>query len=210
MRNLPSILVGSWFTAVLLTPLQSSALAQPAVGGTGSVTARSYQPIVSGTAISVVSAENTDQYERLKASIEESLRARGYKVSEDGLLVLEFYGSEVLGNRVVEKPTEALALRSAVPGADRTEATGLLDSLNNSLFGEKSANSSNMPDTQPAVRQVHLSMTLTDRRVAKRIWQGTAAGDLRYGDSFGTTQSLVPFLVGKIGMSANGERFDMP
>ncbi|HYB11371.1 MAG TPA: DUF4136 domain-containing protein, partial [Alphaproteobacteria bacterium] len=172
-------------------------------------TARSYQPLAAGTSISVQSANDTDQSERLKASIEASLRDRGYKVSDDSPLVLEFYGSEVLGNQVTEKPTGALALQNVTPETDRSNAGGLLDSINSSLFGGKGEGVSNQPDTQPPVRQVHLSMTLSDRKAARRVWQGTAAGDLRNADSFATTQSLVPILVGKIGMSANNERFDL-
>lgn len=210
MRNLPPILVGSLIAAAFLATLPSSALAQPTATASGSVTARSYLPMAAGNAISVEASDNTDQYERLKASIEASLRERGYQVSDDGPLVLEFYGSEVLGNQVTEKPTGALALQSAIPGTDRTNATGLLDSINNSLFGEKGTSTSNQPDTQPVARQVHLSIILTDRKAAKRLWQGTAAGDLRDANSFATTQSLVPILVGKIGTSANDERFDLP
>ena len=210
MRKIPAITVFKLLATALLAVLPSLASGQSANTAAGFVTARSYQPIASDIAIAVVAAEDTDQYERLKASIETSLRARGYRVSDDGPLVLEFYGSEVLDNRIVEKPTEARALRSAVPGTDRSNAAGLLDKLNDSLFGEKAASSSNAPDVQPATRQVHLSMSLTDRREAKRVWQGTAAGELRRADSFAVTQSLVPFLVNKIGTTTTDERFDLP
>jgi hypothetical protein len=218
MRQLTAFAAGLILLAASAAGL-AGALAQDTPPATGTVIAKSYEPLPPNLAIAVVAARDTDQYARLKASIEAVLRARGYSVSDDGPLVLEFYASEVLGDRVVEKPTGALALKSVMPQPADNARIGLLSGLNQSLFGDDSGrgtvpaatpDSSGATDVQPAPRQVHLSMTLTDQRAARRLWQGTAAGDQRRPDSFAATQALVPFLVSKVGMTVSHEKFDMP
>lgn len=198
--------------AGLLAILAPTAWAQGVDLSTGTVTARSYEPFHPGGAITVVKADDTDQYERLKAAIESALRARGYRVVDDGRFALEFYASEVLDNRAVERSNGgALASQSAVPlSPERAGSMGLLSGLNQRLFGDNSAQTPGASEARSAPRQVHLSMTLTDQKAARRLWQGTAAGELRRADSFASTQSLVPFLVDYVGRTANGEKFDLP
>jgi len=176
---------------------------------TGSVTARAYASLAPGCAISVVPAQDTDQYQRLKAAIEASLRSRGYVVSDNAPLLLEFYATEVTGGQVGGQTNGAKALESAVPNNEKTESMGVLTPLNQNLFGGETATGSAATGA-PSPRQVHLSMMLSDQRAARRLWQGSASGEMRRPDSFAATQSLVPFLVGKIGMSATDERFDLP
>lgn len=204
-----SILMAS-FLLILAPAVQ----AQSVDRSSGSVTARSYEPFQTGSTITVVKADDTDQYERLKTAIESALRARGYRVADDGQFVLEFYASEVLGNGTVERPNGgALASQSAVPlSPERSGSMGLLSGINQRLFGENQTLGPEARESEgrPVYRQVHLSMTLTDQKAARRLWQGTAAGDLRRADSFAATQSLVPFLVRYVGRTANGEKFDLP
>ncbi|HUI16891.1 MAG TPA: DUF4136 domain-containing protein [Alphaproteobacteria bacterium] len=192
---------------VLMAP---QAWAQATAGPpTGSVTARAYAPLPPGAAISVVASEDTDQYQRLKAAIEASLRARGYAVSDNAPFLLKFYATEVLGNRVSDKTNGALALESSVPNNDQTQSMGVLAPLNQNLFGGETA-SGTTAGAASSRRQVHLSMMLSDQRAAKRVWQGSASGEMRRPDSFAATQSLVPFLVDKVGRTVTDERFDVP
>jgi hypothetical protein len=176
---------------------------------TGTVTARAYAPLPPRAAISVVASEDTDQYQRLKAAIEASLRARGYTISDTAPFLLKFYATEVLGNRVSERTNGALALESSVPNNDQTQSMGVLAPLNQDLFGGETPPSASA-NGAASRRQVHLSMMLSDQRAAQRIWQGSASGEMRRPDSFAATQSLVPFLVDKVGRTVTDERFDVP
>lgn len=213
MRKLPLTLAGSLLAVALLLPAAPKAAAQALPPAMGTVTARSYAPLTPGSTIAVVTALDSDQYERLKTAIENSLRARGFRISNDSPLTLEFYATEVLGGRTVDRANGGRAVQSAVPGIERSRSAGLLTDLNQSLFGEKPGNGPGAVDpgtAQGAGRQVHLSMTLTDSKAARRIWQGSAAGEMRRPDSFAATQSLVPFLVDKVGTTVTDERFDVP
>ena len=173
------------------------------------MTARAYAPLPPRAAISVVASEDTDQYQRLKAAIEASLRARGYTISDTAPFLLKFYATEVLGNRVSERTNGALALESSVPNNDQTQSMGVLAPLNQDLFGGETPPSASA-NGAASRRQVHLSMMLSDQRAAQRIWQGSASGEMRRPDSFAATQSLVPFLVDKVGRTVTDERFDVP
>lgn len=204
MAKFHALLAGLALILVLPQAWAQTAPAQP----TGSLTARAYSPLPAGAAIAVVASDDTDQYQRLKAAIESSLRARGYTISDNAPFVLEFYATEVLGSRVSQGTNGARALESAVPNAEQTQSMGVLTPLNQNLFGNETRSGATAGGSpQP---QVHLSMMLSDQRAARRIWQGSASGEMRRPDSFAATQSLVPFLVDKIGTTVSNERFDVP
>ena len=196
--------------AGLLLLLAPAAWAQSdAPAPTGTVTARAYAALPPGSAIAVVPSEDTDQSQRLKSAIESSLRARGYVISDSAPLQLEFYATEVTGNPRGDNTNGARALESSVPNSDQAQSMGVLRPLNQNLFGDEAGDNRTTGNTPPG-RQVHLSMMLSDRTAAKRVWQGSAAGVLRRPGSFAATQSLVPFIVDKIGRTVTDERFDMP
>jgi len=176
---------------------------------TGTVTARAYAPLAAGAAIAVIPADDTDQSQRLKTAIEGSLRARGYVISDSARLQLVFYSTEVTGTRSSGNVNGARALESAVPNSEQAQSMGMLAPLNENLFGNDTS-TANAPTGGSIGRQVHLSMMLSDQPAAKRIWQGNASGLMLRPDSFAATQSLVPFLVDKIGQSVTDARFDMP
>jgi hypothetical protein len=177
---------------------------------TGMVTARSYEVLAPGAAIAVRPASDTDQYQRLKTTIEESLRARGFQVADNSRLVLEFYSTEVTGGPIIERPSGGRADKSSVPGQAQAPSMGVLTGLNQSLFGEQPQRGAGGGGETAAPREVHVSMTLTDQPAARRVWQGSASGEVRRADLFAATQSLVPFLVDRIGTTVGAERFDLP
>jgi len=177
---------------------------------TGALTARSYEALLPGSTIAVQAAEDSDQYQRIKAAIEASLRGRGYTVADDAPFVLEFYATEVTGSRVADRSNGGRALQSAVPGADQAPSMGVLSGLNQNLFGGDASRRGSDQGSAAEPSRVHLSMMLSDQRAARRIWQGTASGELRRPDSFAATQSLVPILVNRIGMTVANESFDLP
>jgi hypothetical protein len=201
-------LTATGMAAAWLALLAAPGMAQD-VRAHGNLTARSYAPLTPGAPITVEAAQDTDQYQRLKAAIEQSLRANGYQVAADGQLILEFYASEVLGGGPVEKQTGARTQQGLVRGTEPPYRTGILDKLNNSLFSGEVAQPSKEGEPPPP-RQVHLSMTLTDWNASRRIWQGSASGDMQRADTYASTQALVPFLVSKLGTTISGERFDLP
>jgi len=182
----------------------------------GIVSARSYNALPPGAAIVVQPADDTDQSQRLKHAIEIALKNNGYRVSDDGPLVLEFYSSEVFGPGIVNSTdchrTEARPLRpvnSAVPCASQCPGSTPLAQRNQSLFGAAD-HASNQPGATPTLPQVHLSIMLNIRQVTQRVWQGSASGELAQSDTFAATAALVPVLVGKIGQTVGFERFDIP
>lgn len=203
--------IGALLAAILALAAPAAWAQAPAGAATGTVTARAYQALPPGAAIAVEPAQDTDQNQRLKTAIEALLRERGYRVVDNAQLVLEFYATEVTGSQIVERPGGGRALESPVPGTGQGFRTGALSSLNQDLFGKGSKRSGDGPSgVAPPPSQVHLSMMLTDRRAARRVWQGSASGELRRPDSFAATQSLVPFLVQKLGMTVGAERFELP
>ncbi|HLI13442.1 MAG TPA: hypothetical protein VKY65_17765 [Alphaproteobacteria bacterium] len=207
----------SFLTAVLVLGLAPLAWAQTSQPAIGTITARSYSPLPAGAAIVVQPADDTDQSQRLKGDIEAALRAHGYRVVNDGPLVLEFYSSEVQGAEAIEKPGSRRLNQGSlppidkpIPRADQSSGTGLLSGLNQGLFGTTEEESASRTGKPAEPRQVHLSIMLNDNQAAQRVWQGSASGELRQPDSFAATQSLVPFLLSKLGTTVGMERFDMP
>ena len=183
---------------------------------TGTISARSYNSLPAGAAIVVQPADDTDQSQRLKSAIELALKKAGYRVANDGPLVLEFYSSEVLGPSVVNSSDchrpdagQLRPMNSAVPCMGQFPGSTPLTQLNQSLFGAPD-HASNQPGVTPALPQVHLSIMLNNRQVPKRVWQGSASGELAQADTFAATAALVPVLLGKIGQTVGFERFDMP
>ena len=192
----------------LLAPTPAAwAQNQNAPAPSGIIDARVYAAIPAGASIAVVMDQDTDQYERLKAAIETTLRNRGYRVSDDGALVLDFYGSEVIGGRTVDRAANAPANQSLAPVPAHNANLGLLSGVNQDLFGDQASASDN---GAASGRRVSLSMTLTDKASSSRLWQGSAMGIPRGADTFAATKSLIPYLVSAFGRTAQGEKFDMP
>jgi hypothetical protein len=212
MRQISILAAGLLMAAIsaLSAPAwaQSAGAPQDSSTPTGTINARAYAPLPVGSAISVVMDENTDQYQRLKVAIEAELRGHGFLVSDDGQLVLVFYGSEVIGGHPVDRESNAPGARSLAPVPAHDATLGMLTGLNQDLFGDDQGSG---PDAAAnSGHQVSLSMTLTDKNSAQRLWQGSAAGVPHNADSFAATKALVPYLVYAIGRTASGEKFDMP
>ncbi len=188
---------------------QAKAQTEPPAAS-GLLTAHSYQAIPPGAAITIEAADDSDQYQRLKAAITTALRERGYQVVDDGPYVLEFYATEVIGSSGRDRSNGARATQSAVPGGDQAQSMGVLSGLNQNLFGNEASSGGTNQAAAEEPRRVHLSMMLSDQHAARRVWQGTASGELRRPGSFAATQSLVPFLVNRVGATVSNERFEMP
>jgi hypothetical protein len=192
------------------------ASADASAAATGTISARAYNALPAGAAIVVQPADDTDQSQRLKSAIELALKKDGYRVTDDGPLVLEFYSTEVLGPSVVNssdchRPDAGWlgAANSAVPCTNQFPSTTPLAQLNQSLFGAVD-HAPNQPGAAPTPPQVHLSIMLNNRQIAKRVWQGSASGELVQPDTFAATAALVPMLVAKLGQTVGFEQFDMP
>lgn len=213
MRQISILAAGLlWAATLALSPpvawAQTQGAPQDASTPTGTINARAYAPLPAGQAVAVVMSENTDQYQRLKAAIEGELRGRGYLVSDDGQLVLEFYGSEVIGGHTVDRAADAPGAQSLAPVPAHNANLGMLTGLNQNLFGDDQASGPDAAATSG--HQVSLSITVIDKQTARRLWQGSAAGVPHTADSFAATKALVPYLVYAIGRTATGEKFDMP
>lgn len=211
-----SVLLG--IAPFVCAPVASAQVASTDSSGaaTGTISARAYNPLPAGAAIAVEPADDTDQSQRLKSAIELALTKDGYRVTEEAPLVLEFYSTEVLGPSVVNssdchRPDGGWLgpANRAVPCTNQFPGATPLAQLNQSLFGGAD-HAPNQPGAAPTPPQVHLSIMLDNRRIAKRVWQGSASGELVQADTFAATAALVPMLVAKLGKTVGFEQFDMP
>ena len=168
----------------------------------GLINAVAYKPLPAGVAITVRPMDDSDENLVLQKRIEGELKAQGYSVSGDGVLILTFETRDTVG------AWSDTGRRSVLEFQYKNERLrlNLFDSAKGGVFNEGRADGTSI--VTPS--QYRIDATVDDRRNGERLWQAWATASLQQSDGATLTRSMVPVMVGSLGKTVRRQTFQLP
>ena len=167
----------------------------------------SFQPVPERPVFSVRPLDNSDANLKLKVSIEEALRARGYGVSKDSPMVLSFDTRDEVGAWSDAGRRTILELKSegGREGSEYAHAkVNIFDSASGGLLNQGHGGTSiATPSTY------RIDVTLDDKASGRRLWQGWAIADLSRGERADLDRAMIPAIVENLGRTTTRKPFDL-
>ncbi len=167
----------------------------------------SYQPLPERAIVTVRPLDNSDVHMKLKTSIEEALRAKGFGVTTDSPLVLSFDTRDEVGAWSDAGRRTILELRAegGREGGEYAHAkVNVFDSVSGGLLNEGRGGTS---ITTPSTYRI--DFTVDDRTNGRRLWQGWAVANLSYGDRNDLDRAMIPVLVQNLGRTITRQPFTL-
>jgi hypothetical protein len=167
----------------------------------------SFQTLPERAIITVRPLDNSDAHLKLKTSIEEALRARGFGVTKDSPLVLNFDTRDEVGawsdagRRTI---LELMSDKSREDGDYAHAKLNVFDSASGGLLNEGRGGTS---ITTPSTYRI--DFTVDDRTNGRRLWQGWAVANLAYGDRNDLDRAMIPVLVQNLGRTTTRQPFNV-
>ncbi len=199
---------------VVLAWAPATAQEKPAAGNGGaSATAQafvnsvSYQPLPARAVVTVRPLDNSDANLKLKTSIEEALRAKGFGVAKDSPLVLSFDTRDEVGAWSETGRRTILELRAegGREGGEYAHAkVNVFDSASGGLLNEGRGGTS---ITTPSTYRI--DATLDDRTSGRRLWQGWAVANLAHGERSDLDRAMIPVIVQNLGQTTTRQPFNL-
>ena len=199
---------------VVLAWAPATAQEKPAAGNGGaSATAQafvnsvSYQPLPARAVVTVRPLDNSDANLKLKTSIEEALRAKGFGVAKDSPLVLSFDTRDEVGAWSETGRRTILELRAegGREGGEYAHAkVNVFDSASGGLLNEGRGGTS---ITTPSTYRI--DATLDDRTSGRRLWQGWAIANLAHGERSDLDRAMIPVIVQNLGQTTTRQPFNL-
>ena len=193
------------FLAVFLSAVLSVA---STVRAEGMISAVSFLPVPTGSAIFVRPLDNSDNNLVLQKDFEKALKTKGYTIREDATLILTFETRDDSGawagggeNRLVEL-------------SNNSDQSGLnAPRVRFNLFNSQRGGILN-PNRKDFTRTVtpssfRIDVTVDDKSNGKRMWQGWSSADTRVGDSRATSRKMIPVLVDGLGQTIRQKTFTL-
>ena len=174
----------------------------------GLVSAVSFSPLASGSAISVRPLDNTDSNMILKKDFELALKSKGFKIGRDEALILTFETIDESGawigggeNLIIE-----LSNHDDQSGTD-------LPRVHLNLFNSRRGGILN-PKRLEKTRTVtpssfRIDVTIDKKANGKRIWQGWSSINSRIGDNQKPSRKMVSVLVESLGQNISRKPFSL-
>ena len=180
----------------------------PQGGGEGEINAVAYSPLPAGASIKVRALDNSDHNLFLQKEFERLLRAKGYRVADDGEYVLSFDTRSEAG-AWVDKGRRTVLELDAHGGRDGGEFAqvrlNIFDSQRGGLINEGDGGTA---VTTPS--QSSMEVTIDEKKNGRRIWQAWTTTNLKFTDSESISRALVPAVVADLGQPVTRKLFKVP
>ena len=174
----------------------------------GVLNAVSYGPLPGSSAIFVEPLDNSDLNLEVQAEFERQLRAGGYTISADAVLILTFETRDEIGAWSDRGRRTVIELqgRGGVVGRDSASArVNLFDSAKGGVLNRGQGGGT----TIVTPSRYRLDVTIDDRRTGVRLWKAWAIAELQQYDGATLTKAMVPTLVRNLGESVKSEPFEL-
>jgi len=184
-------------------------LTTAAASADGTLNAVSYQPMPTGTTLSVRPLDNSDHNMLLKADFERALRGKGYTISDDAKLVFTFETMDTAGAWTGGGPNPFIEL------SNNPDQTGIeAPRVKFNLFNTERGGILN-PDRTEVTRMVtpssfRIDVTIDSLTDGKRLWHGWSSINIGAGDNREMTRSMVPVMVEGLGKTVREQKFQVP
>jgi hypothetical protein len=159
-----------------------------------------FQPFAASLPINVRVLDNSEENLALQGELEKALVGRGYVVGPEGSpLVLTIDTGDAVG--AWQSPSDSSRVRVR-DDRGRLFPNGELDMTRQLQLP--------LPRTTVVTpAQFRLSLTLDQRPVGGRVWQGWAIADLSQGNPAELGQAMVPKLVASLGQTVRQQSFEL-
>jgi len=193
-----------WIVVVAIAMATSSVLAQ--AGSEGILNAVSYRPLPTEASIRVQALDNSDENLTLVEVVKEALTASGYKLAEDGGMILTVETRSEIGAWSTTDRRHVLEIQSQTNShSDETQVKlNLFDSNTGGILNKGSSGTSITTASQYIVE-----ISLDDATNGKRLWQAWAAADLGQSDSLTLMRGMIPALSDALGKTVSRKTFQL-
>ena len=199
---------------VVLVWAPATAQEKPGAGDSGASAAVqafansvSFHPLPERAIVTVRPLDNSDANLKLKTSIEEALRAKGFGVTKDSPLILSFDTRDEIGAWSETSRRTILELRAegGREGGEYAHAkVNVFDSASGGLLNEGRGGTS---ITTPSMYRI--DATLDDRTNGRRLWQGWAIANLSHGERTDLDRAMIPAIVQNLGRTTTRQPFNL-
>ena len=208
VQALAHVLVGVVaFAAIPVMAQDAARPAQQEAARQGLVNAVAYLPIPDRAVLAVRPLDNSEANMKLKAAIEDALRARGFGVAANAPLTLSFDTRDEIGawSETGRRSILELKAEGGREGGEYAHAkVNIFDSATGGLLNEGHGG------TSIATPSAHrIDVTVDDRTNGKRLWQGWATANLSHGERADLDRSMIPMIVQNLGRTVNRQPFSL-
>lgn len=209
LKSAPAVVLGAVLTWAPVTAQEKAPAGDSGAGAAtqGFVNSVSYQPLPERAIITVRPLDNSETNLKLKTSIEEALRAKGFGVTKDSPLVLSFDTRDEIGAWSDAGRRTILELRAegGREGGEYAHAkVNVFDTASGGLLNEGRGGTS---ITTPSTYRI--DVTVDDRTNGRRLWQGWAVANLSLGNRSDLDRSMIPVIVQNLGRTTTRQPFNL-
>lgn len=182
------------------------AAAQPAAPQ-GIVNTVAYQPIPEKATLAVRPLDNSDANLKIKAAIEDALRARGFGVAQTAPLTLNFSTRDEIGawSETGRRTLLELKAEGGREGGEYAHAkVNIFDSATGGLLNQGHGGTT---ITTPS--SYRIDATLDDKTSGRRLWQGWTIANLSHGERAELDRAMVPVIVQNLGRTISRQPFNL-
>lgn len=191
----------------IMTFLPPVGTAQAQSMGEGLMNALSYKSLPANAVFSVRPLDNSDQNLRLKQEFENALRAKGYGVSDDAALVINFETRDEIGSYSTRNKRSVLELQARggrEGGEDAKMRFNLYDSNSGGML-----NTGKGETTIQSPSEYRLDVSIDDKSTGKRHWQAWTVAGLDRSDSTALYIGMIPEMVANMGERVKSHVFEL-
>ncbi len=188
----------------LVTFHQNAAASNDAV-----ISGINYRPMPAGAVMEVQVLDNSNENLEVLSVVSDSLRARGYPVSETGILILTLETRDEIGAWSTSGDGKTIEFR-ILQGSGGTGDSELRLNLFDSTSGGLLSNSQSNPTTIVTPSHYVINATLESREDGKRLWEGSVASDLGQSNSNDLLRRMAPLIAQIVGQSVDRQMVPLP
>ena len=194
------------FVAMTVICIAPPTQAADPLGDSGVFNAVAYKPLPHDRPIAVRPLDNSDANLAVQRAFEQQLRAIGYDVRPDALLVLSFETRDEIGAWSDDGRRTVLELQGRSGGNDDSASArfNLFDSARGGIMNE--GRNSGTSIVTPS--QYRLDVSIDDKQSGERIWQAWAIAEQR-ANSNALTKAMVPGVVRNLGATVKNQVMDL-
>ena len=195
-------------TPFLAITLLTLVLSPSVLTAEGLITAVSFLPLPTGSAISVRSLDNSDRNLIMQKDFEKAITRKGLLIGRDGALILSFETRDKSGswagggeNRIIE-------------WSNHDDQSGIeAPRVHFNLFNSKRGGilNSKLKDLTHTVTpsSFQIEVTIDKKSNGKRIWQGWSSVSSLIGDNQETSRKMIAVLVESLGRTIRRKTFSL-
>jgi hypothetical protein len=179
----------------------------PAHAVDGLMSSISFLNIPANASLQVLPYDDSDDNIAIQRVFEKNLRQRGYKISSDAKLILNFETRDEIGSWSGTDRRHLLSFEAKGGRGGGEDARARLNFFDSNSGGLINKGKGGTSIATPSSYRIEAS--IENRSTGKRLWQGWSEGKLGAGNGQSLTLKMVPVLVEGIGKTISQRTFEL-